>query len=120
MRRGDGKRRLGEEDVTRFRDEPHDDGEAAVEPETIVVEITDTFDLHDFHPREIPELVDAYLEAAQEKGFIDVRIVHGRGKGVQRARVQSLLNGHTRVESFADAPGDRGGWGATLVKLRPA
>jgi DNA-nicking Smr family endonuclease len=85
----------------------------------VVVEITEQFDLHDFHPREIPELVDAYLEAAQEKGFSEVRIVHGRGKGVQRARVQALLAKSERVASFVDAPGDRGGWGATLVSLRP-
>ena len=105
--------------MTRFR-EPPGDGEDWVEPEPVVVEITDVFDLHDFHPREIPELVDAYLEAAQEKGFVDVRIVHGRGKGVQRARVQALLQGHARVESFADASAERGGWGATLVRLRTA
>lgn len=105
--------------MTRYREpEPGDPGYAE-EPETVVVEITETFDLHDFRPKEIPDLVDAYLEAAQEKGFREVRIVHGRGKGVQRARVQGLLAKSPRVESFADAPGDRGGWGATLVVLRP-
>ena len=105
--------------MTRYRDlEPGDEG-AVDDLEPIVVEITESFDLHDFHPKEIPELVDAYLEAAQEKGFSEVRIVHGRGVGVQRARVQALLAKSPRVESFADAPGDRGGWGATLVVLRP-
>lgn len=104
--------------MTRFRS-IQDDGEEADEPEPIVVEITDTFDLHDFHPREIPEIVDAYVEAAQEKGILEVRIVHGRGKGVQRARVQSLLAHNPRVASLEDAPGDRGGWGATLARLHP-
>ena len=90
------------------------------EPDLVVVEITEVFDLHDFHPREIPELVEAYLEAAQEKGITEVRIVHGRGKGVQRARVQALLERSSRVESFVDAPSERGGWGATIARLSNA
>lgn len=106
--------------MTRFRrgDPPETAGDE--EPAPVVLEITGTFDLHDFHPREIPELVEAYLEAAQEKGFREVRIVHGRGRGVQRARVQALVARSARVLSWSDAPGDRGGWGATLVVLRPA
>ena len=106
--------------MTRYRDPEPGDPDFVPDLEPVVIEITETFDLHDFHPKEIPELVDAYLEAAQEKGFSEVRIVHGRGKGVQRARVQGLLAESPRVASFADAPGDRGGWGATLVRLRPS
>ncbi len=106
--------------MTRYRPPEPGDADFVDDVDPVVVEITERFDLHDFHPKEIPELVEAYLEAAQEKGFGEVRIIHGRGKGVQRARVQSLLAASPRVESFADAPGDRGGWGATVVVLRSA
>ena len=64
-------------------------------------------------------MVDEYLREAAARGFREVRLIHGRGKGVQRASVQRLLAAHPLVERFADAPPDRGGWGATLVVLRP-
>jgi DNA-nicking Smr family endonuclease len=80
--------------------------------------IEDHLDLHAFRPSEVTEVVDAYLDAAREAGFREVRLIHGRGKGVQRARVQRLLARDPRVERFADAPPGRGGWGATLVWLR--
>jgi DNA-nicking Smr family endonuclease len=80
--------------------------------------IEEHLDLHAFRPSEIREVMDAYLEAALEAGFREVRLIHGRGKGVQRARVQRLLAGDPRVEHFTDAPPGRGGWGATLVWLR--
>jgi DNA-nicking Smr family endonuclease len=86
--------------------------------ETIVVEISEAMDLHHFHPSELLEVVDAYLEAALERGFVEVRLIHGRGKGVQRARVQRFLRGDGRVERFEEAPPGRGGWGATLVWLK--
>jgi DNA mismatch repair protein MutS2 len=66
----------------------------------------------------VPSVVDEYLRAAHARGFLEVRIIHGRGIGVQRAAVQSLLRGHPLVAAFADAPEDRGGRGATLVRLR--
>ncbi|HEX5814242.1 MAG TPA: Smr/MutS family protein [Methylomirabilota bacterium] len=69
-------------------------------------------------PRDVPSVVDEYLRAAHARGFLEVRIIHGRGIGVQRATVQSLLRGHALVAAFADAPEDRGGRGATLVRLR--
>jgi len=84
----------------------------------VVIPIEESIDLHLFRPSEVAEVVDAYLDAALEEGFREVRIIHGRGKGVQRARVRRLLEGDPRVEAFADAPGDRGGWGATLARLR--
>ena len=86
--------------------------------EPVVVPITEAFDLHLFRPNETRDVVDAYLDAALEKGFTEVRIIHGRGRGVQRNLVHRLLDGDPRVEAFADAPADRGGWGATLVRLR--
>jgi DNA-nicking Smr family endonuclease len=87
--------------------------------EPVRLPIEDQLDLHAFRPSEIPEVVDAYLEAAREAGYREVRLIHGRGKGVQRARIQNLLADDSRVEQFADAPPGRGGWGATLVWLRP-
>ena len=78
--------------------------------------IEDTLDLHAFQPRDIPSVVDEYLAAAHAAGFREVRLVHGRGIGVQRARVQQVLRDHPLVSSYADAPESR--LGATIVKLR--
>ena len=64
-------------------------------------------------------MVEEYLGEAAARGFREVRVIHGRGIGVQREIVRSVLQRHPLVESFADAPPDRGGWGATLVHLRP-
>ncbi len=89
------------------------------EPEAVHVPIEDSIDLHAFAPRDIPAVVEGYLEAAVERGFREVRLIHGRGKGVQRARVQERLARDPRVERFVDAPPARGGWGATIAWLRP-
>jgi dsDNA-specific endonuclease/ATPase MutS2 len=88
------------------------------EGEMIEIPIEDSIDLHSFRPSEILDVVDAYIEAAQRKGLREVRLIHGRGKGVQRARVQQQLAGDARVERSSDAPAGRGGWGATLAWLR--
>ena len=88
-------------------------------PEEVVLPIEDAIDLHAFQPRDIPSVVESYLEQAVAAGFREVRIVHGRGVGVQRERVRSLLARHPAVVSFRDAPDERGGWGATLAVLRP-
>jgi DNA-nicking Smr family endonuclease len=69
-------------------------------------------------PRDVRSVLNEYLEAAHARGFREVRLIHGRGIGVQRAIVQSLLSGHPLVAAFADAPDDRGGKGATVVRLR--
>jgi DNA-nicking Smr family endonuclease len=84
----------------------------------VEIPIEESLDLHLFRPSEVGEAVDAYLEAAHEKGLRELRIVHGRGRGVQRHRVRTHLARSPLVERFADAPGDRGGWGATLVWLK--
>jgi len=97
-------------------DSPDDPFEAPDE-EPIVVPIEDALDLHPFAPRDIPSVVESYLEAACAAGFREVRLIHGRGKGVQRERVRQLLRAHPRVRAFRDAPMERGGWGATLVEL---
>jgi len=94
---------------------PADDDEVPV-----VVPIDDAIDLHPFAPRDIPSVVEAYLEAAHEAGFIEVRLIHGRGRGVQRARVRQVLSTHPLVAWFRDATPERGGLGATVVGLRRA
>jgi DNA-nicking Smr family endonuclease len=80
------------------------------------VPIEEAIDLHAFAPRDIVSVVDAYLAAAADAGFDVVRLIHGRGKGVQRAAVQRLLRHHALVETFCDAPESH--LGATLVRLR--
>jgi DNA-nicking Smr family endonuclease len=89
-----------------------------LDDEVAVLPIEDAIDLHGFQPRDIPSVVEDYLEAAHAKGFREVRLIHGKGKGVQRQRVRELLERHPLVERFVNAPGSRGGWGATVVWLR--
>ncbi len=86
--------------------------------EPVQVPIEDALDLHSFGPRDVASVVEEYLRAAHERGFREVRIIHGRGIGVQRSIVRAVLSRHLLVVSFADAPPERGGWGATLVRLR--
>jgi hypothetical protein len=95
------------------------DGET-VEPDPktpVELPVEDFIDLHPFPPRDIPDIVNDYLEAAHAKGFREVRLIHGRGVGVQRERVRSTLAKHPLVASFSDATADRGGWGATIAFL---
>jgi len=80
--------------------------------------ITDVLDLHSFPPREVKDIVLTWLDAAYEKGLRQLRIVHGRGIGVQRQRVRTLLARDPRVAEFGDTPAEAGGWGATWVTLR--
>lgn len=87
-------------------------------PDVVVVPIADALDLHPFAPAEIPSVVESYLDAAVQAGFRKVRLIHGRGIGVQRARVRATLERHPGVERFGDAPAARGGIGATIVHLR--
>jgi len=84
----------------------------------VEIPITDVFDLHSFQPRDVKEAVEAYLEEAHRLGYIHLRIIHGKGIGVQRETVRAVLQRTPFVESFSDAPGEAGGWGATLVALR--
>lgn len=84
----------------------------------VVLPIEDTLDLHPFQPREVKELLDDYLEAAHAKGFREVRIIHGKGEGVLRRRVHSILRKHPLVVSLHPADASGGGWGATVVVLK--
>ena len=83
------------------------------------VPIEDALDLHSFRPRDVKSVVESYLEAAIEAGFQEVRLIHGRGIGVQRETVRAVLERHPHVEEFQNAPPERGGWGATVVRFRP-
>lgn len=86
-------------------------------PDEVVVPLEDFIDLHPFRPRDVRSVVESYLEEAVSAGFREVRLIHGRGIGVQREIVRSLLSRHPAVVDFRDAPGERGGWGATVVRL---
>lgn len=87
-------------------------------PDEVVLPIEDFIDLHPFRPREIRSVVESYLEEALAAGFHEVRLVHGKGIGVQREILRSLLSRHPDVIEYVDAPPERGGWGATVVRLK--
>jgi dsDNA-specific endonuclease/ATPase MutS2 len=86
----------------------------------IRIPITDVFDLHSVPPRDVAAVVEEYLLEARRLGFTALRIIHGRGIGVQREIVRSILGRTDFVADFRDAPGEAGGWGATIVSLRPS
>ncbi len=85
--------------------------------EPFEIPITDVFDLHTIAPRDVKAAVEEYLEEAHRRGLIALRIIHGRGIGVQRETVRSILGRTPYVMHFSDAPGEAGGWGATIVTL---
>ena len=101
-------------------EEEEEDGEDGPLPgdEAVELPITDVLDLHSFRPPEVADVVRDYLDAAWEKGLRALRIIHGRGIGVQRQTVRTLLSRDPRVAGFGDAPAEAGGWGATWVRLR--
>ena len=80
--------------------------------------VEESIDLHAFTPRDVLSVVEEYLDAASRKRYREVRLIHGKGTGVQRAAVRELLACHPLVESYSDAPPDAGGWGATRVILK--
>jgi dsDNA-specific endonuclease/ATPase MutS2 len=88
------------------------------EEEPVRIPITDVFDLHSVPPRDVEGIVEAYLEEAQRLGLKALRIIHGRGIGVQREIVRAVLERTPFVVSYSDAPAEAGGWGATIVTLR--
>ena len=93
-----------------------DDGWPPEEP--FEIPVGDVVDLHAFRPEETSAVVADYVEAAAARGFREVRLVHGRGSGVQRRIVRAALARSPFVVSFADATPDRGGWGATVAMLK--
>ena len=84
----------------------------------VVIPIEDSIDLHPFAPKDIPSVVEEYIEQCRQAGMYEVRIIHGRGRGVQRKIVRSILEKHPAVFSFRDAPPEAGGWGATAIFLK--
>jgi DNA-nicking Smr family endonuclease len=88
------------------------------EPEPIEYPIDGTLDLHQFQPRDVKSAVIEYIDSCLEKGIYALRIVHGRGIGVQREIVHSILRQHPAVASFRHEGGSGGGWGATVVDLK--
>ncbi len=84
----------------------------------VKIPIEDWIDLHTFLPQEIPSLLEEYLLECQKKGIKEVRIIHGKGKGVQKSIVHSFLKKSPLVESFRLAPPEAGSWGATIAHLK--
>ena len=87
-----------------------------MDDEPVRIPIEEVIDLHGFAPRDVVSVVEEYLRAAREAGFTHVRLIHGRGRGVQRADIQRLLRDHPLVDEYWDAPESH--LGATLVRLR--
>jgi dsDNA-specific endonuclease/ATPase MutS2 len=86
----------------------------------VVLPLEDAIDLHPFQARDIPSVVEEYLKQCIDAGMLEVRLIHGKGVGVQRNIVRSILEKHPGVVSFNDAPAEAGGWGATVVILKKA
>jgi dsDNA-specific endonuclease/ATPase MutS2 len=96
--------------------EPDDDNPF---PDPVVIEITDVFDLHTIPPRDVKAVIEEYLREAHRKGFSVVRIIHGKGIGVQREMVRTILARTDFVLDWTDAPPDAGGLGATIARFKP-
>lgn len=87
--------------------------------EPIQIPIEDVLDLHTFRPKDIADLLENYFAECIKAEIFSVRVIHGKGKGVQKRQVQRILQKNPRVKGFKDAPPEAGGWGATLVALNP-
>ncbi len=94
-------------------------GGEAGDDEPFELPLDGELDLHAFRPADVLDAVEGYVKACRERGVLRLRLAHGKGTGAQRAAVRRLLAGMSEVVSFADAPPELGGWGATLVVLRP-
>jgi DNA-nicking Smr family endonuclease len=88
-------------------------------PDPTAFPVRDVIDLHGLPPKMVREVVEEYLAEARRLGFVQVRIVHGKGIGVQREMVRSILARTPGVVAFGDAPPEAGGWGATVARLAP-
>jgi DNA-nicking Smr family endonuclease len=95
-----------------------DDDGPDLEGEVVRLPIEDVIDLHGFRPQEVRDVVVTYLDAAHAAGLRRVRLIHGKGIGVQREAVRRILGADARVAGFGDLPAEHGGWGATWVELR--
>lgn len=86
--------------------------------EPIKIPIEDVLDLHTFRPQDVADLLKDYFAECIKAGIHSVRVIHGKGKGIQKKRVHQILQKNPQVKSFKDAPPEAGGWGATVVELR--
>lgn len=123
FRRWVGPRTVAASSSESFTDAPDDAGDFDSFdpfPEPVRLEIRDVFDLHSIPPRDVRRVVEEYLLEARAAGFRQVRIIHGKGVGVGREIVRSVLARTPFVEAFNDAPPEAGGWGATVARLSPA
>lgn len=93
--------------------------EESPDPDEVALPIDGTLDLHAFRPSDVPSLLLEWIGECQARGILEVRIVHGKGTGALRRRVEALLSRDPRVASFRPADEPAGGWGATLAVLRP-
>ena len=84
----------------------------------IRIPIEDVLDLHTFRPQDVADLLEDYFNECIKAGIQSVRVIHGKGKGIQKRQVHKILKKNPQVKSFKDAPPEAGGWGATLVELR--
>jgi dsDNA-specific endonuclease/ATPase MutS2 len=116
------KRVAGARSVQSSPDSSNIDEDAEVDPydpfpEPVTIEITDVIDLHTIQPKDVKRVVEEYLEQVHRAGFQTVRIIHGKGIGMQRHIVRTVLAGTSFVDTWTDAPPEAGGLGATIVKL---
>lgn len=100
------------------RDDSDDPLEPADPDAAVRLPIDGSLDLHTFQPRDVKDLVPAWLEECRDAGILDVRIIHGKGIGVLRTIVHGILSEHPAVASYGH-PSDGGSWGATVARLRP-
>ena len=106
---------------TRARNEDHDDENVDPDnpfPDVVIIPFQDFLDLHSIPPSQVRDVVEDYIEEAHRRGVRSVRIIHGKGIGVQREIVRSILSRSDIVVEFGDAPPDFGGWGATVARLK--
>jgi DNA-nicking Smr family endonuclease len=89
------------------------------EPEPVELPVDGTLDLHTFQPAQVKDLLSDYLAACREKGILEVRVIHGKGTGILRETVHSVLKRLPWVSSFGLAGEDAGSWGATIAILTP-
>jgi dsDNA-specific endonuclease/ATPase MutS2 len=87
-------------------------------PEPVDLEITDSIDLHAFRPKDVKAVIESYLAEANAKGFRLVRIIHGKGIGIQREITRKVLNESELVKGFKSGDEFSGGWGATIVEFK--
>lgn len=116
------KRIAGERTVQSSPDPTEIDEDSVVDPydpfpEPVTIEITDVIDLHTIQPKDVKRVVEEYLQQVHQAGFRSVRIIHGKGIGVQREIVRTVLARTSFVETWTDAPPEAGGLGATIVRL---